>query len=194
MNRRTFLAVSVAAAVAGCTGESTETPPGPLAIEITDGTAAPGETVTLQVTAGEDPVENATVRVDYRTVGTTNETGHLTVTLPHEGDDVAIDAEKGDREGERSIEFTSGGQTSADELSIAVVEGTPGPGATITVEVTADGDPVAGAEVEVAGETAGTTDADGRLTVTLPETEENAVEIRADSGDLSGERTITFDN
>lgn len=191
MHRRTFLTITTAAALAGCTSESTESADESLQIEVTDGTSGLGETVTLRVTEDGTPVKNATVRLDYQNVGTTNETGHLTVTLPNEGDDAAIDAEKDNREGELSIEFSSDEQTNVDELSIAVVEGAPESGATITTEVTAGGDPVAGAEVEVDGEIAGTTDADGRLTVTLPETEEEEIKIEADSSDLSGERTIS---
>lgn len=193
MNRRSFLTVA-AAGLAGCTDAVTPNSDESLQIEITDGIPGRGETVTLRVTDDGSPVENATVRVDYQYVGTTNETGHLTVTLPHEGDDVAIDAEKGDREGERSIEFSGDEEPDVDELSITVVEGTPEPGATITVEVTAGGDPVAGAQVEVDGESAGTTDADGRLVVTLPETDEDEIEIEADTSDLSGELTVSFDD
>lgn len=194
MDRRTFLTITAATALAGCTGEAADKSDESLNIEITDGTPGRGETVTLRVTEDGTPVEDAAVRLDYQTVGTTNETGHLTVTLPHEGDDAAIDAEKDDLEGELSIEFSSDDQTNVDELAITIVDGTPERGSTITIEVKADGDPVAGAEVEVAGETAGTTDANGRLTVTLPETEDEEVEIRADSSDLSGERTVSFEN
>jgi hypothetical protein len=193
MNRRTFC-TAIAVALAGCTTESTTTTDGALDVQITDGAVSPAETVTLRVTQDGSPVQNATVRLDYQQVGTTNETGHLTVTLPREGDDAAIDVEKGDREGELAIEFGSDAQATVDEVAIAVVEGTPEPGATITIEVTADGEPITGAEIEVHGETVGVTDADGRLTVTLPETADDEVRIEADSSDLSGELTVTFED
>lgn len=197
--RRTYLEAIGAlgvAAVAGCTGQTgsgDETPPGEgaLAIEIAEGTVDPGETVTLQVTNDSDPVEDATVRIDYQEVGTTDTDGRLTVTLPREPD-VAMDVEKGEREGEREFEFDitpSEGET----LGIEVVEGSIEPGETVTVAVSADGGPIAGATIEVNGDQVGTTDSDGRIELTVPENTDG-VTIEADTSDRSSELTVSFED
>lgn len=177
-------------ATAGCTGNLFGG--GGPAIEVVEGTAGPGETVTLRVTDGSGPVSRASVRIDYQVVGTTDGDGRITVTLPPKAD-VAIDASKGDFEVERRIEFSttpSGGTT--DSLDVAIEPADPGPGDTVTVTVTAGGEPVAGATVEVGGDEAGTTDADGRLEVTMP-SDEDEVDIRADTSDRSGEITVTLE-
>ncbi|MFD1598030.1 DUF4198 domain-containing protein [Halobellus rarus] len=75
----------------------------------------------------------------------------------------------------------------ADEtpLSIGIVDGAAEPGANVTLAVTAAGEPVEGATVELGDRTVGTTDADGRITVTLPDDEE--VEIEIEDGEREGE-------
>ncbi|MEZ3167072.1 hypothetical protein ABNG02_07015 [Halorubrum ejinorense] len=99
-----------------------------------------------------------------------------------ESDDDADDAEGGDDGDDDRDE---------DDLSVAVASGEPAPGAAVTVEVTdAAGEPVEGATVEVGGESAGTTDADGRIEVTLPDDDE--VEIEVEDGDRGGELEIEF--
>ncbi len=78
------------------------------------------------------------------------------------------------------------------DLLIAVVEGTPAPGATVTLQVGAAGDPLADATVRVGDAVAGTTDANGELTVTLPTDDE--VEITVEDGDREGELEFEFDD
>ncbi|WP_147587263.1 DUF7096 domain-containing protein [Halorubrum lipolyticum] len=289
-------------------GDADETP---LSISIANGTAEPGATVTLRVTAAGEPVEGATVELDDQDAGTTDADGRITVTLPDD-EEVDIEVEDGDREGELEVTLRTGaggdgdddlgerlavdgsvenetvevsvtydgegvggvsayvddelvGTTDADgtlsfdapgvddelevtlekgafeaelefevgadgtlvagdidvderdaddedddadgddadgddaddaddeDLSVAVVSGDPAPGATVTVEVTdADGEPVEGASVEVEGESVGTTDADGRIAVTLP-TDDDEVEVEVEDGDREGELEIEFD-
>jgi len=277
----------------------------PLSISIVDGTAEPGATVTLRVTAAGEPVEGATVELNDQDAGTTDADGRIAVTLPDD-DEVDVEVEDGEREGEleislgaddgddrdddfaerlsvdgsvengtvdvsvaydgegiegvsvsvdgdrvgttdangtlsfdapaddefevtlvkgafeAEIEFEIGadgtvatGDIDVDErdgddsdddadgaddedddreedsLSVAVVSGDPAPGATVTVEVTdAAGEPVEGASVEVEGEPAGTTDADGRIAVTLPDDDE--VDIEVEDGEREGELAIEF--
>ena len=264
----------------------------PLSVSIVNGTAEPGATATLRVTAAGEPVEGATVELNDQDAGTTDADGRITVTLPDD-DEVDIEVEDGDREGELELTLRSDdaedrdddlgdrlsmdgsvengtvdvsvtydgegvegvsvsvddepvGTTDADgslsfaapadvdefevgadgtlvagdidvderdtddaddadgenaddddgdaeDLSVAVVSGDPAPGATVTVEVTdADGEPVEGATVEVDGESAGTTDADGRIAVTLP-ADDDEVEIEVEDGDREGELEIEFD-
>ena len=71
------------------------------------------------------------------------------------------------------------------ELAIHVVDGAREPGATVTVLVTVDGSPVADAAVLLNDERVGTTDDDGRATVTLPDA--GRVEIVAEYGDEDAE-------
>src|SRR6056297_1320116 len=75
-------------------------------------------------------------------------------------------------------------------LLISVVDGEPAPGATVTLQVTATGDPVSGVDVEVGDSVVGTTDDDGRLTVTLPDDEE--VDIEVEDGERDGELELEF--
>jgi len=77
----------------------------------------------------------------------------------------------------------------ADELAISLANGTAEPGATVTLEVTQAGEPVEGATVMVGDQTVGETDADGRITVTLPSNGE--ADIKATHDDAEGE--IEFD-
>lgn len=67
------------------------------------------------------------------------------------------------------------------------VDGPVTPGANVTLTATYAGEPVPHAPVDVNGDTAGTTDADGQLVVGIPDAEEFEVEIEAE---FEGERTI----
>lgn len=75
-------------------------------------------------------------------------------------------------------------------LEIRVVEGTPEPGATVTVHVLAGDEAAADVLVTVDGERVGTTDAGGTLTVTLPDEE---TEITAERGDVEAELELEFE-
>lgn len=93
---------------------------------------------------------------------------------------------------EEEIEPRESGDGEEDrELAIVVAEGTPAPGATVTVQVLADGEPAEGATVSLDDRAVGTTGADGRLTVTLPAAEE--AELTARSGDAEGDLEFEFD-
>ena len=75
-------------------------------------------------------------------------------------------------------------------LSITVVSGEPTPGATVTLQVTAAGEPVAGAEVEIDDQVVGTTDDNGQLAIILPDDEE--VDIEVEDGDREGELELSL--
>jgi len=66
------------------------------------------------------------------------------------------------------------------------LHGKPGLGAEVVLFATADGSPVEGASVTMNGEAVGTTDADGQLTISLPDTP-GEIKIEATLGDKSGE-------
>lgn len=270
-----------------------------LAVVVADGVPGPGETVTIQVLNDGSPVPNATIMVNDAVVGTTDQNGTLSLTLPLEeaeirarsgdaegelefefGDDedgaivrqlnttvsldgdqltvtvlfngsgvegatvtanddysgitdaagtttFTIDAaieeldleiEKGEFETEREyvirdgslIQLTDGdddeedadgddredddeeSDDSVDALDLAVIAGTPGPGETVTIEVTAGGEPAAAVPVWLNGERVGTTDDAGTIEVTFPDDEDDA-RIEADDGDADGRLEFDFE-
>lgn len=76
------------------------------------------------------------------------------------------------------VDVTAGANVSED-VAVEVVEaGLSG----VTVAITEAGDPVAGAAVAIDGEVAGETDADGRVTVPLPEDPVVEVTVETDEG------------
>ncbi|QWC19363.1 DUF4198 domain-containing protein [Halorubrum sp. 2020YC2] len=140
----------------------------PLSVSVANGTADPGATVTLRVTAAGEPVEGATVELNDRDAGTTDADGRVTVTLPDD-DGVDIEVEDGDREGELELALRSDAEDDRDDdlgdrLS---VDGSVENG-TVDVSVTYDGEGVEGVSVSVDGESVGTTDADGTLSFDAP--------------------------
>lgn len=198
-----------------------------------DATLADGNlTITLRYNG--DPVENVTVTVEGRQVGTTDEDGQVTaelgsrehdeyevklrrgalavaLELKHEDGGLTVvetefetderdDDEDDEREDEgvetedpeEERETESDDDSEDAELSVSIAEGDPAPGATVTVAVTADGNPIEGAVITVNDERVGQTAANGRLEVTLPETER--VEITAESSDEDAELEFEFDD
>ncbi|WP_121821809.1 DUF4129 domain-containing transglutaminase family protein [Halostella salina] len=124
------------------------------------GTPTPGATVDLLVSAGGEPLRNATVRVDGESVGRTDGAGVITTTLSGDpGDEVTVAVERGEVAGERTI--------SLGELD-ASVDGLAVAGRNATVVVTVGDDPVSNATVSINGEVVGRTDVDGELAVSLP--------------------------
>lgn len=117
--------------------------------------------------------------------------GSLTlVEAEHESDD------NGEREDDDPGDRGDDAATDDDEdpepvLEMTVVDGTPEPGATVTVEVTADGDPVEGATVTLDGDVVGATNADGRIDVSFPL--EDSVDLRAEYGDADTRLKFEFE-
>lgn len=124
--------------------------------------------------------------------------GSLVLTeAEHEGDgDKASrdDDEQADDEDDEDDGDVDEDDSSDDEgsLGLAVVHGEAAPGATVTVEVTADGVPVEEATVTLDGDVVGTTDAHGRIEVTLPM--EDSIDLRAEHGDAEGRLEFDFDD
>jgi len=157
-----------------------------LSVSIANGTAEPGATVTLRVTAAGEPVEGATVELDDETVGTTDANGEIVVTLSDD-DEVDIDVEDGDREGELELSIGSGddegdGDDLRERFSVdgAVENGT------VTVSVTYDGDGVAGVSAYVDGDDVGATGADGTLSFDAPAVGDE-LEIRLVKGEFEAD-------
>lgn len=124
---------------------------------------APGEDVTLQATVSDQPLPDATVLVDGEERTRTDGDGAATVTMPT-ATEARVTVTRGDLEGERDLTLA----VPRIDLDGEGPFGVALPGQQATVVVTESGDPVAGAEVRLGGESVGTTDAQGRVNATLP--------------------------
>jgi hypothetical protein len=179
-----------------------------LTVNLVEGVPEPGASVTAQVTGNGSPVEGATIRLNSVTVGQTDANGTIDLSFP-DGNvtHVKIDARDGEAEGELEFEFENSpddddreqehedeqeGEHDGKALDIAVVDGTPAPGAAVTLEVTMDGDPVNGASVTVNDESAGETDENGTISLEFPNA--SSVDIDVDYSDAEGEREFEFEN
>lgn len=78
------------------------------------------------------------------------------------------------------------------ELTMVVAEGTPSPNETITVQVLANGAPADNVAVYLNDRLVGTTDSDGRVTVTLPAADE--AELTAETDDVEAELEFEFED
>ncbi len=139
----------------------------PLSLVITEGTPAPGETVTVRTLTGGDPAADALVSVNGDPVGRTAADGTLTVQLPPSGD-VEIAAQRGDSEAE--LEIADGERETDDVLQGLSVTATRSDGVT-TVTVEYEGDPVRNARVSLDGDSVGRTDESGTVSVQFDTTE-----------------------
>lgn len=154
-----------------------------------DGTAEPGNSVTVTATDNGEPVRGATVEVNGENVGTTDRNGAITVTVP-DADEFEVEVET-HLEGSKTFVLEDGNVTTesadvdaddADEADEAgnrinlTVDGNVSAGENVTVTATHDGAPVSGAVVTVDGENVGTTAADGTITVTVPDEDEFEIE------------------
>jgi hypothetical protein len=107
------------------------------------------------------------------------------------GDIFALEAEIGprdDEDDEENGETDDGDQ----ELAIIVAEGTPAPDETVTVQVLANDEPAENVAVSLNDQAVGTTDADGRITVSLPTAGD--VELTAQTDDAESELEFEFED
>ena len=161
----------------------------PLSVTIIDGTADPGESLTLSVTAGGDPVEGAGVEVNDRAVGETDADGQITVTLP-DAEEAEFEVTDSDREGELELAVRSTSPEEAEDAEIRErlsVTGSVDDG-TATVSVEYDGSGVPGTMVLVDDERVGTTDANGTASFDAPTDDE--LDVRLVRGGFEAE--VTF--
>ncbi|MFC7132462.1 MULTISPECIES: DUF7096 domain-containing protein [Salinibaculum] len=77
------------------------------------------------------------------------------------------------------------------ELALVVAEGAPAPNATVTLQVLDGGDPVENVALSLNDEQVGTTDANGTVTVSLPESGE--AKLAVESGDAEAELEFEFE-
>jgi len=77
-------------------------------------------------------------------------------------------------------------------VGIAIVDGTPAPGANVTAELTLDGEPLADAELRLDDDVVGVTDESGTVQVTLPDDSESTLSVEV--GDAEGELEFEFED
>jgi len=126
-----------------------------------------GEEFTIEVTAGEDEVEDVAVRIDGSTVGRTDEDGEVTYTADEAGT-YKVTAEKdGYTTANTNIEVIE----PKVQMTITVSPQTVYVGDTMTIEVleAIGGDPVEGAEIAIDGEFFEETDDDGTVSYSTDE-------------------------
>lgn len=150
-----------------------------LAVEYT-GKTQPGGDGQIEATLNDEPLSNATVRVDGEAVPAedadgadtlqTDQQGAAPVSLPMEPAGTAtITVERGDLQATTTVPI--------DTVSVTVEEPTVVlPGRELTVSVASDGDPIDGLDLALDGETA-RTDEDGIATFTAPVTTEATVAV-----------------
>lgn len=150
-------------------------------------------TLTIDTTATEE-LELEVVKGQFEAeLAYAIQDGSLVLTEEeHEGDGDKAEQEDEDGDEQEDDDDEAEGEGEGS-LSMAVVEGTAEPGATITVEVRGDGEPVEGATVTVNGDVVGPTDADGTLEITLP-SDEDSIELRAEHDDADGRLEFEFDD
>ncbi|WP_440946356.1 S-layer protein domain-containing protein [Methanosarcina sp. T3] len=123
-----------------------------------------GDTFDIEVTAGDEPVEDVTVKVNSSTIGKTDADGLVEYTAEEEGT-FKITAEKDD--------YTTANMNMKiippkEKISLNISPETVYVGDTITIEAlkTIGGDPIEGVNVSVDGDLIGETDSDGQITYT----------------------------
>ncbi|MFB6163788.1 MAG: transglutaminaseTgpA domain-containing protein [Haloarculaceae archaeon] len=130
----------------------------PTAVDVAvRGDPEPGGRVTIAATIRNHSVPDATVAIDGRTVGRTNDGGRLAVDLPV-AERANVSVARGDARGNRTLRLAN--------LSVTT-SGFALPWLSLTATVTDGGEPVSGATVAV-GATGATTGGDGRASVGLP--------------------------
>ena len=174
-----------------------------LSIQI-EGLIGAGTTVMLLVLDEQgDPVPGAQISIKIeREAGLTDDDGLLDIEIPAYAEELEIEARLDDQRGEFEIEFAvaqaqqdgdgNDQESNGVETSLTVqLVGQPLAGTEVTVVVTgADGITVFGAEIQVNDEIVGSTDADGRLNITVPQDAEE-LEIVASLNGVDGELEIT---
>lgn len=123
----------------------------------------PGETTQIRATIRGNPVQDATVTVDGRTVGRTDESGNATIRAPDEGDGtIRVAVERG--------EFRSERRVTVRRLDAGVrPDGPlPLPGGDATVVARLGDRPAENATVTLGGERLGRTGGDGTVGMTIP--------------------------
>jgi hypothetical protein len=173
----------------GATERFHELRSGELTVQVIGGTVAPGEMITVRVTSRMNPIGGALVVVNDVKVGTTDENGLKALRVPS-NDELKIEVEKGRAEGELEInlERQAGDEGEEVKLKLEIVTGDVIPGKRVTLAVTANGSPLAGALVTVDDREIGTTGQDGQVYFVVADVDK--LEIKAVKGEMEGELDI----
>ncbi|MCT9098136.1 hypothetical protein [Haloarchaeobius sp. HME9146] len=166
-------------------GDDDEREDGELALLVSDGAAAPGATITITALADGAPADGVMVHMNDREIGTTDENGTVTVTLPEQGE-VEFEAERGDASGELEFEFGDGSEED-DEVFQRLATTATLDNDTVTVSVNYDGTGVANASVFANDRAVGTTDAEGTVTFTLDSETTEELELEVVKGAFEAE-------
>ncbi|MDS0476755.1 DUF4129 domain-containing protein [Natrinema sp. 1APR25-10V2] len=144
----------------------------------------PGEEITVDAVIEGIPMREATVSIDGTAVGRTGDDGTATVTVPDDGSErITLEVARGDFSGTKTVDVLLL-EAHLRPAGLAPVPGSPG---AVAAEI--DGEPVANATVTVGGERAGTTDADGRLSLALPRDPTTTVTVS--TGDRTANQTAS---
>lgn len=139
------------------------------------GTPDPGTTVIVDASVEGVPMRNATVAVDGRTVGTTDDDGRYVLSLPDDGTErLDVRVERGAFAGETTVVVR------LLDARVAPVRLLSLPGRPVVVYATLGEDPARNAVVTRSGRRLGTTDDQGRLRVRLPADPGATVTVRAE--------------
>ena len=123
---------------------------------------------------------------------TSNLTGEAEVSVDGStGEVFALTEESEAREDTEADEEDDDREGKDRELAIVITEGTPAPNATVTLQVLADGESAENVIVYLNDRVAGTTGANGTVTVTLPPSGE--AELTAQRGSVEGELEFEFE-
>ncbi|WP_232701751.1 transglutaminase domain-containing protein [Halobacterium wangiae] len=180
--------------------------------------AIPGETVTASVTTAGVPAYNVAVSVNGDRVGYTDADGEVTFTVPYaETLEVTVEPRENDTTepsgAESGSSYAGGlgtaafaqqddgdgsnGTTQEFDVNTNVrfqFDGEVEPGAERSLLVTLGGKQFENATVGVAGVQQGQTDADGRVTVEIPDDASGVVELTVSRGDLTKTRTYPVED
>ncbi len=140
----------------------------------------PEESVRVVATVANTTVPNASVALGRTRVGQTNVSGAASVRLPYRPT-ATITVARGELAASRNLDLP-------DELNVTT-EGLVFPGQSVVVSTSVDGTTVPRANVSAGGRLLGTTDASGRLNVTLPL--QNTYQITVIRGELRGTTTVS---
>ncbi|MCC4770758.1 hypothetical protein FXV91_11370 [Methanosarcina sp. DH2] len=126
-----------------------------------------GDTFDIEVTAGENPIEGITVKVNSTSTGKTNADGIVEYTAEEEGT-FKVTAEK---DGYTTANKNMKVIPPKEKMSLNISPETVYVGDEITIEAlkTIGGDPIEGANVSINSKTLGKTGSDGKITYTAEE-------------------------
>ncbi|WP_422653622.1 DUF7096 domain-containing protein [Haloplanus sp.] len=158
-----------------------------LALVIADGTPAPGEEIVVRAAGGGDPVPNATVRLNERVVGETDEKGTVAVTLPAD-DDAELSARRGEAEGSLDIDLDVEEETRSVE-NVELDSQLDNETGTVTTTIAHAGEGVKDASVSVNGRQVAETGADGVATFVIDTAAVDEVELAVTKGEFELEET-----